>query len=237
MKICIINGSPRKGNTYRATQIFKEQMKKNGDIEFIEFFLPKDMPVFCCGCYNCFEKGADKCPHAQYTQPIINAIREADGIVMTSPVYVLAESGGVKAFLDHFGYIYMPHRPMEEMFSKVAMVISTTAGGGTGHAIKTISRSLNYWGVKRLQKYGLRLFAKNWDDMKSEKQQKFEKILNKKANKFYKTVENRKQLHQKLFTKFMFSIMKKMMSSYENGHLDKEYWTQKGWINGQSRPF
>lgn len=34
MKVCIINGSPRKGNTYKATSIFKEELKKNGDVEF-----------------------------------------------------------------------------------------------------------------------------------------------------------------------------------------------------------
>jgi len=236
MRICIINGSPRKGNTYKATQIFKEQMKKNGDVEFTEFFLPKDMPKFCCGCYNCFEKGEDKCPHAQYTQPIANAMREADGIILTSPVYVLAESGAMKAFLDHYGYMFMPHRPMEEMFSKVAMVISTTAGAGTGHAIKTISRSLNYWGIKRIQKCGLSIFALSWDEMKIKKQQKFEKILSQKANKFYKTVEKRKQLHSRIFTKFMFIVMKKMMAGYKDDHTDKVYWTQKGWISGTRRP-
>lgn len=236
MNICIIHGSPRKGNTYKATEIFKEQMKKHGDVDFVEFFLPKDMPHFCCGCYTCFDKSEDKCPHAQYTLPITNAIREADGIILTSPVYVLAESGEIKAFLDHYGYMYMPHRPMEEMFSKVAMVISTTAGAGTSHAIKTISRSLNYWGVKRLYKCGLTIFAKNWDEMKIEKKQKFERILSQKANKFYKTVEKRKQLHSRLFTKFMFFIMKKMMSGYKDGHTDKTYWIKKGWISGQGRP-
>ncbi|MHB8065945.1 MAG: NAD(P)H-dependent oxidoreductase [Ruminiclostridium sp.] len=31
MKFCIIHGSPRKGNTYKATQMFIEQIKKNGE--------------------------------------------------------------------------------------------------------------------------------------------------------------------------------------------------------------
>lgn len=237
MKICIIHGSPRKGNTHRATQIFKEQLKKNGDIEFTEFFLPKDMPNFCCGCYNCFDNGEDKCPHAQYTQPIANAIREADGIILTSPVYVLAESGAIKALLDHYGYLYMAHRPMEEMFSKVAMVISTTAGTGTNHAIKTISRTLNWWGIKRIYKCGFTIPAKSWNEMKISRQQRFEKILSQKANKFYKTVEKRKQLHSRIFTKFIFSIMKKMMSGYQDDHPDKAYWVKKGWLSGRKLPF
>lgn len=230
MKICIIHGSPRKGNTFKAVEIFKEQLRKNGSVDFIEFFLPKDMPNFCCGCYNCFNNGEERCPHAQYVQPIAKAMKDADGLIFSSPVYALAESGEIKALLDHFAYIYIPHRPMEEMFSKIAMVISTTAGAGTNYAIKTVSRSLNYWGVKRVYKCGLRIFASSWDEMKKQKQDKFEKILCNKADKFYDSVQNRKILGQKIFTKVMFNIMKKMMQSYPNGQRDKEYWVNKGWI-------
>ena len=237
MKICIIHGSPRKGNTYKAVSIFKEELQKCGEVEFIEYFLPKDMPHFCCGCFSCFDKGEDKCPHVKYIQPITDSMRESDGLIFSSPVYVLAESGQIKAFLDHFGYLYMPHRPMEEMFSKVAMVISTTAGAGTGNAIKTISRSLRYWGVKRILKCGFTIFAKNWDDMKQEKQQKFKNTLCKKAKEYYKITLMRKKLSPRLFTRFLFRLMKGMISGYPDLHPDKEYWKKKGWIKGISKPF
>lgn len=65
MRICIIHGSPRKGNTFKATEILKKEMQNNGKVKFAEYFLPKDMPHFCCGCFTCFEKGEDRCPHAQ----------------------------------------------------------------------------------------------------------------------------------------------------------------------------
>ena len=237
LKVCVIHGSPRKGNTYKATQIFMEQLKKKGEVDFFEFFLSKDMPYFCSGCYNCFFKGEDKCPHAQYTQPIAEAMKEADGFIFTSPVFALAESGQIKAFLDHFSYLYMPHRPMEEMFSKVAMVISTTAGAGTKHAIKPVSRSLTYWGIRKIYSIGLRIFAKSWQDMKLSKQDKFTRLLHARANKFFTAVENRKKLHVRLFTRLLFFAMKKSMSGYEEGNTDKKYWAEKGWLAGQSRPF
>lgn len=237
MKICVIHGSPRKGNTYKATQIFIDQMRKKEKVDIAEFFLPKALPHFCCGCYNCFDKGADKCPHAQYTQPIEQAMKESDGIIVTTPVYVLAESGAVKSFLDHYGYMYLPHRPMEEMFSKVAMVISTTAGAGTGKAIKPVSRSLKFWGVKRIYSCGLNIFAKNWEDMKEEKQNKFENLIIKKADKFLRAVKNRQKLHTTVFVRLMFMFVKKMILGYEDSHTDKKYWLQKGWLTGRSRPF
>lgn len=237
MKICVIHGSPRKGNTYKTTQIFMEQLRKNAEFEIVEFYLPKALPYFCCGCCNCYDESADKCPHAQYTQPIEQAMKEADGLVLTSPVYVLAESGAIKSFMDHFGYIYLPHRPMEEMFSKVAMVISTTAGAGTGKAIKAVSRTLRYWGVKRIYSLGLTVSTRNWEDMKAGKQIKLQKLIGKKADMFHKALVNRKKIPATIFIKFMFIYIKKVMRDYEDGHTDKKYWLQKGWLTGQNKPF
>lgn len=230
MRICIIHGSPRKGNTYKATQIFKEELSKNGEVEFSEFFLPNDMPHFCFGCFTCFEKGEDKCPHTKFVSPIVNAIKEADGIVLTSPVYVLGETGAMKAFLDHCAYMFMPHRPMEEMFLKTSMIISTAAGSGTNYVIKSLSRNLSFWGVKRIYKIGLRLFAKNWDSMKPEKQQKLKKSIENSAEKFYNATVKRKELPSRIYTKFLFFIMKSMIKGYPDDNYDKIYWKQKGWI-------
>ncbi|MFW6026651.1 MAG: flavodoxin family protein [Candidatus Woesearchaeota archaeon] len=179
MKICVIHGSPRKGNTFKVSEFFKNELLKNERVEFIEYFLPADMPHFCNGCFTCFEKGEDKCPHADYVQPIASSLKEADGIIITTPVYVMAESAQIKALLDHLGYIFIPHRPMEEMFSKVAMVISTTAGAGTGKAMKTISRSLFYWGIKKTIKGGFSLFAKNWVDIDIKSRKRLKRKLGK----------------------------------------------------------
>lgn len=236
MKICIIHGSPRKGNTFKATEIFKEELKKYDNFEFEEYFLPKDMPHFCCGCYACFDKGPEKCPHAQYVQPIVNSIKEAYGLIVTSPVFCLAESGAVKALLDHMSYLFMNHKPMEEMFTKVAMVISTTAGYGTDYAIKPISRAFRFWGMRRVVKCGLRIYAKNWNDMSPEKQQQFEDTMQKKAQKFYKILNSRNNLQPYIFTRAYFYICRKLLNSFSDGNTDKEYWREKGWLT-TTRPF
>lgn len=237
MKICIIHGSPRKGNTYRATQIFKEELQKGDDFQFTEFFLPHDLPHFCNGCFICFGKGEANCPHAQYTLPIANAIREADGLIITSPVYSLAETASVKAFLDHHSYLFMNHRPMEEMFSKVAMVISTTAGYGTGYAINTIRRALRFWGMRRVFSCGLTIYAMSWDDMSPAKQERFSRKLQKMAGQFYKALVKRNRLHPYLFTRFYFRMCINLLSGFPDGNPDKEYWKEKGWLNGKRRPF
>ena len=113
VKICVIHGSPRRA-IHRARKY--SWRKKYGDVKFTEFFLPKAMPYFCNGCFNL---GEDKCPNAKYVEPIKEGMRETDGLRFSSPVYFMSESAQIKALLDHFGHIYMSHRPMKRCSPKL----------------------------------------------------------------------------------------------------------------------
>jgi len=236
MKIIAIYGSQGKGSTYNCVQILIEAMKQQGEIEIVEFTLPRDMPHFCIGCFACFLNGEDKCPHKQYVQPIVQALREADGIILSSPVYACEVTGAMKAFIDHLCYMWMPHRPMEEMFSKVAMVISTTAGKGTKTSMKTMAKSLNYWGVKRVYSYGTAVAATCWHEVKDKKKVKINRSLERKAKTFYQAINDRKKLRTRLFTKIIFALMRGMLSKFEEGHKDRGYWEAMGWL-GKKKPY
>jgi multimeric flavodoxin WrbA len=48
MKILVIMGSPRKGNTVRILEEIELEMKKLGDVEFSTIAL-KDVPLRCAG--------------------------------------------------------------------------------------------------------------------------------------------------------------------------------------------
>jgi multimeric flavodoxin WrbA len=237
MKVCIIHGSPRKGNTYKATLLFIKELREHDSIELSEFYLHKDMPYFCNGCFTCVDKGEQDCPHSNNVQPILAKMIESDGIIFTSPTYALAESAQIKSLLDHLSYIFISHRPIKEMFSKVAYIITTTAGSGTVRVISTIARSLRYWGILRIQKRGLSLMSKTWDDMKLKKQEKFKSILKRDAKKYYRTCINRHKISPKIFTKLIYNLMKAMISGYSDDHTDKKYWLENGWINGKCSPF
>ena len=71
---------------------------------------------------------------------------KADILIFTSPVYVYHVTGSMKAFLDHYGYRWMVHRPEEKMFSKQVVCIATAAGAGMKSTIKDISDSM-FFGV------------------------------------------------------------------------------------------
>ena len=85
MKYLIINGSPRKQNTYNAI----EMVKNNIDGEFGEINLLNEEIPMCIGCQNCIMKGEEKCPHFDKINPIIQKINECDGLIISSPVYAM----------------------------------------------------------------------------------------------------------------------------------------------------
>ena len=76
MKVAVFHGSSRKGNTYTATKIFMKAMSQCDEINYSEFFLPKDVPEFCLGCQMCLENPREKCPQAHYIVPIYQAVKE-----------------------------------------------------------------------------------------------------------------------------------------------------------------
>ncbi len=141
MKVTVINGNARHGSTWHSTDAIIQELSRYGGVEKTEFMLPKDMPHFCVGCYSCFYKGEQACPHAQSVQPIARAILDADLVILTSPVYAMDVTGQMKALLDHLCYMWMSHRPNPRMFGKVGLTVATTAGAGLGHTGKTLRSS------------------------------------------------------------------------------------------------
>lgn len=236
MNIAVIHGSPRKGNTYEITQKFMQKMQTRGEVSFREFFLPQDMPEFCKGCFTCILRDEKLCPHAKYIQPILSAMIEADALIFTTPIYVLSTSGAMKAFLDHFGFMFFVHRARPEMFHKKAFIISTTAGAGTKSAMKVIASSLKYWGINRVYQRGFIMHHIKWDSMPLKKKDKFEKILLADASKFWEAVSSEKDLVPYVSTRFMFTMIKQFQKRAANDSADKQYWKQQGWFDGVS-PF
>jgi len=233
MKFCVIHGSNRRGNTDKTLEIIKEHLNKKGENSFTDFYLPKDMPYFCNGCFSCItggEYGGQNCPHKEYTHPILQAMLEADGIIFASPVYALSETAQMKALLDHYACIYYNHRPHEGMFDKVALVVSTAAGAGTGRVVSTISRSLLFWGVKRIVKCKINMWAMDWEGMPLKKRRIADRALENKVNKFYYLTKNRCKLHEGISGGFIRLMCKKLIKILDDTSPDKIYWKTKGWI-------
>jgi multimeric flavodoxin WrbA len=236
MKITVINGNARHGSTWNCKELFCKELEKYEQISTTEFVMPKDTPSQCVGCFNCFYKGENKCPHFEHIRPIVEALEEADLIIMTSPVYAGDISGGLKVLLDHLSYRWMSHRPGAKMFQKAALTIVTTAGAGKKHATKTMKSSLSFWGVKRIFSFQSSVAAMRWDDVKPEKKAKIEKIVAKQAKKIYHTVHNMEHLSYPLLRGSLFKIMAAMQKSNDWNPTDRMHWEEKGWLNG-AKPY
>ena len=148
MKITVINGTEKHGVTYRLKEIFLSDFKDKANIT--EYYLPKDCPDFCAGCTSCMSKGENLCKDADKISVIEKSLLEADLIVMTSPAYVFHATGAMKAFLDHFAYRWMPHRPASEMFTKRAVILTQCLGAGAKSAANDIKHSLSWWGISKI---------------------------------------------------------------------------------------
>ena len=126
MQIVMIHGQNHRGSTYHIGKMVADAL--GGTVT--EFFLPRDFGSFCVGCNNCFMKDESLCPHHAKLKPITDAMDDADVLILTSPVYVYHATGAMKAFLDHYGYRWMVHRPEPAMFHKQAVCVATAAGAG-----------------------------------------------------------------------------------------------------------
>lgn len=231
MKICVINGSPRMGNTYRATQIFVDELVKCGGVEITEFFFPKALPEFCTGCQLCLGNPREKCPHTQYVTPILDAIIEADALIIGSPHHGASTMpAGLKNLFDHLDFLTLTVAPREEIFGKKAFIITT--GTGSTSAINPIAKCLKFWGINRVFSLGLRMFTDKWDKMPVLKQRRFENALRRKAKRFYRV----KRHWPYPGTIFMYHMAKMVLRKYVGkGAYPYEYWLERGWFG--NRPF
>ena len=232
MKITVINGTEKKGVTYRLKEIFLEQFRDSAEIT--EFYLPKDGPGFCTGCTACFMKDQNLCKDAEKVQKIEKAMLEADLLVFASPAYVFHTTGAMKAMLDHFGYRWMPHRPAKEMFGKRAVIITQCLGAGEKSAAKDIKDSLYWWGVSSVRVVSFKLMSEiDWNRIGEKKKASFQKKLSTVAGKM-RAINYSKPAHTNIVVKAKFYIVRMLQTSLgkqDPEYTDYKYWKANGWID------
>ncbi len=237
MKITVINGTEKRGVTYKLKEAFLDNFRSVAEIT--EFYLPKDCPSFCLGCTSCFMRGESTCKDYSYVNSIEKSLTQADLIVMTSPAYVMHATGAMKALLDHLGYRWMPHRPAAEMFSKRAVVITQCLGAGAKSTAKDITHSLSWWGISKIGVFKVALMSDIlWDKLPEKKRKKLINSINKLARRFLK-IDYSKPAHTKLITKIKFAFCRLIQKNVRKnglGGLDSEYWLKNGWLD-KNRPW
>lgn len=230
MKIIVLHGQMHRGSTWHITQAVLARLP-GADIQ--EFYLPKDGPDFCAGCFSCFYKGEEHCPHAAAMTPLLQAVDGADVLVFDSPCYVMGMSGQLKAFFDHMGFRFMVHRPEASMFGKVGLCISTAAGGGADRATKDMARSLFFWGVAKTFRYAQNVGASSWEEVKPALKQKIERNAARLAARVARAAGH---AQPGLKSRALFAVMRATQKGNDWNPLDRDFWESRGWL-GAARPW
>lgn len=103
MKVLLINGSPhREGSTHRVLSVLEQQLKKT-NVE-VSWFELGTVPVHgCIDCQSC--KDTHRCAFSEdQCNSLIEAMLDADGIIIGSPVYFAGANGALCALLDRAFY-------------------------------------------------------------------------------------------------------------------------------------
>ena len=102
MKVLMLNGSPHaNGNTAAALEEMAKTFREEGvEVELIQV---GHLPIRgCIGCGQCYKLG--KCVFDDLVNEVAEKFREADGLVLGSPVYYASANATLMAFVQRLFY-------------------------------------------------------------------------------------------------------------------------------------
>jgi multimeric flavodoxin WrbA len=224
MKILVIMGSPRKGNTYRAASRIEAAMQTFGQVRFEYLMLREANLGACTGCFVCFEKGEEFCPIKDRAREIEQMMHDADGVVFASPVYGMNVSGLMKTFIDRFSYIF--HRP--RFFDKKALLLTTTGALGQKDVLKYLRLVARVWGFEIVDQVG---FVTPRDETPEYRRKEYDTQIAAAARRFYDSVSSGNRSSPGFMDLIIFNAQRVSFNELrEEAPVDYEYWKNKGWL-------
>ena len=140
MKVLMLNGSAKtNGNTMIALTEVGEQLKKEG-IDYEIFQIGGGSIRDCIGCQRCTDKGCvfEDDPVNEF----IAKLKEADGLVIGTPVYYAHPSGRILSFLDRVFY-----SSSASFAFKPAASVAIARRGGTTASFDVLNK---YFGISQM---------------------------------------------------------------------------------------
>ncbi len=232
MKILSIVSSFRmEGNTGRIAALMEAQLKKEAARRGIGLSIERvslghtDIQI-CRGCRLCFDRGEDKCPLKDDLLSIRDRMLAADGYLIASPVYVEDVNGILKNWIDRLAFVC--HRPA--LMGKCAFLLTTSGGGASNHALRTMAAAFNGWGGRVAGRTNFRSGALA---AKEELQAKDEKQIRRSADVFLKSLTRGADFDPSWYSLIAFRIQQ--LSWLRPGYQEKcpydyAYWNGKGWL-------
>lgn len=232
MKIIAIMGSPRKGQTDRAINIFERYLRDYGEVEFDYIYLRELNLQACRGCGLCLMKGEEYCPLKDDRNELVEKLMQADGVIFATPNYSLQVSGLMKDFFDRLCYVF--HRPC--FFYKTSIAIVTQGVYGGNEIIKYINTVSEFWGfrvckgVTLTTPWGVVNPKSEWPEPENKK---IEIAVKKAAERFYKALFIKKAPEPSLKRLIIFRFARSAHKYSTEPTRDYEYFKDKGWFDSR----
>lgn len=114
-KIVVVNAGPRKGwsTDTLITEAAKGAESKGAEIEKFDLY-DLDRYTGCISCFGCkTEKFEGRCICRDGLTPVLDAIREADGLIIGTPNYLGETSASFRALYERLIFQYITYRTEE----------------------------------------------------------------------------------------------------------------------------
>lgn len=156
MKVIAFNGSAKaEGNTYHALKIVAEELEKeNIEVEIIN--VGSKLIRGCTSCGRCFANKDEKCVISNdEVNEWIQKMKEADGILLGSPVHFASMAATLKAFLDRAFYVSSVNGNLFRHKVGAGIVAVRRSGGSATfdqlnkfiHYSEMLMPTSNYWSI------------------------------------------------------------------------------------------
>lgn len=121
MNVLILNGSPRpQGNTAKMINAFRESAESKGHEVSVYNVCRKNIHG-CLACEHCHKIEKGVCAQKDDMQEVYDLLKDADMLILASPIYYHGISGQLKCTIDRF---YAALYPKEHChLSKIAMFL------------------------------------------------------------------------------------------------------------------
>lgn len=210
MKVVAFNGSPKvNGNTKQAIDIVAAELKKEG-IEVEVIHVGNKIIRGCLACGQCRVKLDDKCiiKDDNHVNEWIQKMKEADGVILGSPVHYSAIAGTMKSFLDRAFYVMGGSSMLRNKVGASVVAVRRSGGIPTFNQLNNFLNyceltmpTSNYWNVIHGTAPG--------DIEQDEEGKQIMRVLGKNMAHLLKLVENGKgkvespELEPKTYTHFV----------------------------------
>ena len=134
MKVIILNGSPKaNGNTATALREVEQVLNQQG-IETEYLHVGHQHIHGCIACNRCWETG--KCAFDDVVNSISEKMKDADGLLIGSPVYFATPNGTLLALLDRLFYSNLH----TDWSMKVGATVSIARRGGATTTMDALNK-------------------------------------------------------------------------------------------------